>query len=51
MNKKLNPNTKKCYRGVADNGMTIEMYLYKNADSSNIADIITAYPIHTITLN
>lgn len=50
MNKKLVPNTKGCYRGVANNGMTIEMYLYRNADGSNIADIITAYPVHTSTL-
>jgi len=50
MNKKLVPNTKGCYRGVANNGMIIEMYLYRNVDGSNIADIITAYPVHTSTL-
>lgn len=49
-NKKLVPNTKGLYRGVAKNGMTIEMYLYKDVTSSNIEDIITAYPVHTSLL-
>ncbi|NTU23898.1 DUF4280 domain-containing protein [Brevibacillus sp. HB1.2] len=32
------------YRGQAENGMTIEMYLA--GDGTNIKDIITAYPLH-----
>ncbi|MBK1809943.1 EndoU domain-containing protein [Clostridium sp. YIM B02505] len=50
MNKKLVPNTKGCYKGVANNGMTIEMYLYRNVDGGNIDDIITSYPVHTSAL-
>ena len=46
MNKKLVPDSKGLYIGVADNGMEIEMYLYRNADKSNIADVITAYPVY-----
>ncbi|NFG62872.1 MULTISPECIES: hypothetical protein [unclassified Clostridium] len=38
------------YIGVADNGITIEMYLYRNAEKCNISDIITAYPVHVDTL-
>ncbi len=40
--------TRNCYRGVAANGMTIEMFLA--GDGTNINDIITAYPKHTSTL-
>ena len=50
MNKKLVPDSRGLYRGVADNGMTIEMYLYRNPQGTNISDIITAYPVHVDTL-
>lgn len=50
MNKKLVPGSRGLYRGVADNGMTIEMYLYRNPQGTNILDIITAYPVHVETL-
>ncbi len=48
MTKQRVPGTRNCFRGVADNGMCIEMYLA--GDGTNIADVITAYPIHTSTL-
>lgn len=44
------PNSGGRYRGKGDNGMTIDMYLYRNATGTNIADIITAYPVHTSEL-
>ena len=50
MNKKLVPGSRGLYRGVAYNGMTIEMYLYRNPQGTNISDIITAYPVHVETL-
>jgi hypothetical protein len=50
-NKSFVPGSKGRYIGVADNGMTIEMYLYRNAEKCNISDIITAYPVHVDTLN
>ncbi|MBY6802548.1 EndoU domain-containing protein [Clostridium botulinum] len=50
MNKKSVPGSKGRYIGVADNGMTIEMYLYRNAEKCNTSDIITAYPVHVDTL-
>ena len=44
MNKVRVPGTRNCFRGVADNGMSIEMLLA--GDGTNIADVITAYPIY-----
>ncbi len=51
MNKTLVQGSRGLYRGVADNGMTIEMYLYRNPEGCNISDVITAYPVHSGTLN